>query len=593
MSIAILTQVYDETRRLAVAGSVVAPGDFRLKKLVAPLEQAGARAPVFVRVAEAVKAVADGDAKSSPGALLELATLVNAVLYTQGETGAPGELRPIETTDLGAPAAQASARVIKPLLEALTTTGSGRLELIRDAHARGAFRDLRLVKPALAAIDDVYGEIADFVAENVLPIYGKAILLELRSGFDIKGNTGHARRLKLMHALDPAGTRELVKQALDAGSKEVKVAAVECLGADPEDLSYLIEQASAKAQDVRQAAYRALANLGEEAAVVALRQAALGKDLNLAARALRDSRAPAIVAFIIAETDREIAALSKPKDKKEVSKKLTRASTLLGCLAERDDKESEAFLLKLFARRDELAKVKGDSHSGTDLNTQIVGLLSAGPPSLQRALAQAHALLTPEELAPAFAAARRSLPVASVYELFSSYLTARVDEKKKQRDPAWARREAIIDALGGSHVQYPRYVNREFPPLDPRWVDLAVSFKHVGLLGAIGHRDHPASEAFLKTEFDAALKAKAPDRIYPAVTVMVLLRHPIAAEALVAAYEKTIGKPDGYTYWYHYLVPELPKAAIPKLEALVPKLKDREADAWVRLIEELRNKNDQ
>ena len=45
MSLAILTQVYDETRRLAVAGSVAAAGDFRLKKLVAPLEQAGAKAP--------------------------------------------------------------------------------------------------------------------------------------------------------------------------------------------------------------------------------------------------------------------------------------------------------------------------------------------------------------------------------------------------------------------------------------------------------------------------------------------------------------------------------------------------------------------
>ena len=37
MSIAVLTQVYDEIRRLAVAGSVVASGDFRLKKLVPAL----------------------------------------------------------------------------------------------------------------------------------------------------------------------------------------------------------------------------------------------------------------------------------------------------------------------------------------------------------------------------------------------------------------------------------------------------------------------------------------------------------------------------------------------------------------------------
>src|SRR5882672_9562469 len=102
MSIAILAQVYDEMRRLAIAGSVVAVGDFRLKKLIAPLEQAGAKAPVFAKVAEAVKAVVEGNEATSADALLGLATLVNAILYTQGETGMPGTLEAIETTDLGA-----------------------------------------------------------------------------------------------------------------------------------------------------------------------------------------------------------------------------------------------------------------------------------------------------------------------------------------------------------------------------------------------------------------------------------------------------------------------------------------------------------
>ena len=56
MSIPLLTQVYEELRRLAIAGSAVAAGDFRLKKLLPPLEQAGAKAPVFGKIAEAVAA---------------------------------------------------------------------------------------------------------------------------------------------------------------------------------------------------------------------------------------------------------------------------------------------------------------------------------------------------------------------------------------------------------------------------------------------------------------------------------------------------------------------------------------------------------
>src|SRR5580704_10969240 len=111
MSIALLSQVYDETRRLAIAGSVVSSGDFRLKKLIAPLEQAGAKAPVFAKVAMAVKAVVEGNDQTSAQSLLELTTLVNAILYTQGETGRSGPLEPIETIDLGTPTAQASAGV--------------------------------------------------------------------------------------------------------------------------------------------------------------------------------------------------------------------------------------------------------------------------------------------------------------------------------------------------------------------------------------------------------------------------------------------------------------------------------------------------
>ena len=116
MSIPVLIQVYDEMRRLAIAGSSVAPGDFRLQEAVPPLEQAGQKAPVFAKVAEAVRRLVESDEKTSAAALLELATLVNAILYTQGETGIAGELKPLETdrprpaTDPGiGPGAQAAA----------------------------------------------------------------------------------------------------------------------------------------------------------------------------------------------------------------------------------------------------------------------------------------------------------------------------------------------------------------------------------------------------------------------------------------------------------------------------------------------------
>ena len=67
----------------------------------------------------------------------------------------------------------------------------------------------------------------------MLPLYGQAILPELQAKFDLKGRAGHVRRLLLMHRLDREGARAYVQRALDEGSKEVRIAAIDCLGDSP------------------------------------------------------------------------------------------------------------------------------------------------------------------------------------------------------------------------------------------------------------------------------------------------------------------------------------------------------------------------
>src|SRR5437868_13584603 len=91
MSIALIQESANEVRRLAIAGSPLAVGDFRLKKLIAPLEQAGAKVPVFAQVAKAVSELVNGNETESPARLLSLSTLLNAILYTQGRSGTDGD----------------------------------------------------------------------------------------------------------------------------------------------------------------------------------------------------------------------------------------------------------------------------------------------------------------------------------------------------------------------------------------------------------------------------------------------------------------------------------------------------------------------
>lgn len=589
MSIAVLTQVYTEARRLAIAGSVVARGDFRLKKLLPPLEAAGKQAPVFAKVAEAATKVIDGPEASSAEALLELTSLVNAVLYTQGETGLAGKLDAVETTDLGGSVVQTSARVLKPLLEALSSTGSGRLELVKDAHERGLFRDLRLVKPALAAIDDPYPEIADLMTEKVLPLYGKAILPELRSKYDPKGTKGHPRRLKLMHAVDAAGTKELVKAALDGGSKEVKVAAIACLGA--EDLSFLVEQAAAKAQDVRAAAYQSLARIDKPEAVAVLAKAVAGKDYPLVGDAIENGGNPKLADVLVNEIRTTVDGLPKLKEKKLVGAAVQRATLLLGSFPKGDHPAADALLLDLFARRGDIAKVKGDGHSGSDVGETVIQVMSDASKVTRSALVAAHASLAPDELRHAVDAGRQVLSAAAFYDTFAPYLTAGIGGKK---DAAAAKRDVVAATLGGGRHTYWWWHDdhdADLPPLDPRWLDSAVRIKYVNLVRAVGRPGHAEANAFLSAEHDRLVKAaKSQDELMAVLSAMIRLDHPDAATLLTASYLKAARKTSSNTYWYHHYVRRLPKTAIPVLEAIVPQLKDRHAENWLEAIEELRTK---
>lgn len=613
MSLHVLTQVYDEVRRLSIAGSVVAAGDFRLKKLVPPLEQAGQKAPVFAKVAQGVTKLVESNEKTSAEALLDLSTLLNAILYTQGETGCTGKIEAIETTDLGQQATQASARVLKPLLEALSTTGSGRLEIIKDAHERGAFRDLRLVKPALSAIDDSYPEIGDFVTENVLPLYGKAILPELRAKFDMKGRGGHVRRLQLMHQLDPEGSREAVKKALEEGSKEVKVAAIECLGDSPEDLSFLLEQAKAKAKDVREAALKALGKSDSGDAIAVLKQALESGDIELAVKPVRQNQSRQLLEFVHEQVRSQLQTLlgGKEKDKKAVGKHASRLLSLLECLRGKSDKASDELLVWTFGQRDKLAAIKAEP-GGKDIEQRLVALMAEGPSKAQTALVEAHASLDADELALAFLAAWRCRKPTDVFAMFSPYLTAKLDEKKEKRDPAFAKREAIIEALARRWRHYDPLTNNEddglFSKLDSRWLDLAVSqcrkegaltlarpgqspghLELVLSLARPGHAD--VNEVLAKTFDDRFRKSKDLWECGQILETMVRVQHPAATDAMIATIEKHAKGNQGYgLYWIGRLIPQLPKEASAKLETLLPTLPEKVIDQLLDHVTQLKNR---
>ncbi|MFE4711740.1 HEAT repeat domain-containing protein [Paenibacillus sp. NPDC056722] len=291
MSTALLQELNQELRRLYIAGSDLAAGDFRLKRLLPQFQQLGERSPVFKRLGEGISSLveqAEEQGAASAVKLQDLALLLGSILYTQGSTAPlaePDKLasRPILLkTNL-------SYRKLAEVQQALSTTGSGRYEIVKDAYEQGVFQDLRLLPAAIAALRDPYSELAEFARDAILPAYGKPITAFLLKDFDPSGGKSESRKLHVIERVSGAEQMDFICQAAENGSDEVRTTAIRLLAGYTGYEAALLNFSMEKKKPIREAAFRALAASETVQAADRLYEAFSGKDIELAASALSES----------------------------------------------------------------------------------------------------------------------------------------------------------------------------------------------------------------------------------------------------------------------------------------------------------------
>ncbi len=570
MSIAVLNETYVEVRRLAIAGSVVAPGDFRLQKLVEPLKKAGEKAPVFRRVAEGVEQVVQANEKTAATALLELGALLTSILYTQGATGQEGDWNELPPSPIAMTQTQTSARILKPLLEALMTKGSGRFEPIKSAFEAGLFNDLRLVRPAIMAIDDTYSEVRDLIADKVLPTYGRAIVGELLRSFDPNGKAGHGRRLKLLHRIAPETARELVLQALESSSKEVKMIAVECLGDSDEDLSYLLEQVQSKAKDVRAAALLSLSRLSHPTAQERVLQTLDSKDLNLLVRVAEEVGPAYLVAASIQRAPAELTNLFANKSKSDQKPIVERLLYLMRIGTARPAPKSREFLLQVVQNHALLTAIRTEP-SGTDILSLAVERLSDGELEDVELVVDQRESLPVNQWSAIVRSARKTLSPARFFDLFSPYV--RTNEKKSL---AGQRSDAVLQEISGAQRYFYHYLQRQMDLdlascLDPRWLDFALTKDVSQVVYTLARLQHPGLAGYLTAKWEAAKTAPNADQRLLVAKAMVEAKHPAATGVVLSQLEALKSQK---TYWYQaeawsQIAAGLPATAVPQLEVIL------------------------
>ncbi|MFD1991808.1 hypothetical protein ACFSGI_17695 [Paenibacillus nicotianae] len=295
MSTALLQELYQETRRLYIAGSELAIEDIRLRKLLPRFQQLGEKAPIFKRLGDQIESIMDQNNEvSSSERLQNLTLLLSSVLHTQGSVAVEGEIKPLgvdhQQDYILTSSTSYSYRKLAPVMQALSTTGGGRLEVIEHAFREGIFQDIRLMPLAIEGLYDAYSEIAELMTQKIVPSYGLAILPYLRDIFNPQGDKKEVRKLVAIQKIAEEHQLDLLdwySELSRSASDDIRATAIRFLSGHEQYVSECIVWTKEKKKSVRESAYYALAGSSSSEAIACLLTASAGKDLEYVVDAVR------------------------------------------------------------------------------------------------------------------------------------------------------------------------------------------------------------------------------------------------------------------------------------------------------------------
>ncbi|MBD8498435.1 HEAT repeat domain-containing protein [Paenibacillus arenosi] len=515
MSTALLQELHQEVRRIYIAGSDLATGDFRLKRMLPQFEQLGERAPVFKKLAEGIAAVIapeSQETRTSAEKLQDLGLLLSSVLRTLGTTSVEGELR--DTANLPhSLTTNLSFRKLAAVKEALTTTGSGRYEIVREAFEAKMFDDMRLLPHAIAALNDPYSELADLVEKKILPSYGPQIVPHLIATYDASGGRLHARKLHVIAVAGGADMNELVLEAAQSGSDEVKVSAIERLADYEQYEPVLLELSRERKKTVREATYYALAKRGSSPAITRLYEAFSGKDMDNALEAACKCDNADFTAMLVNGLELELKQASVVmEDKKKREALWSRIYNFLKALLYRQSDEIYTLLEDVITRYECYVQF-----GWTDLFDYAADYMEKC--GTKSAMYKLYELERRDNryLPQAFRCSHRLLSPSQLYDRYVEFVD--VDVKPRSKKELEKYQKALVEAIE-SIVVTREYNTHSVPWMksgselwissivmipaeqisdewDDRWLDWFIERRAFDLVCAFARPGHAAAEEFL------------------------------------------------------------------------------------------------
>ena len=226
-----LYELHDRLEAVAVAGVNLAGEDFRLKRAVEGIEPLAKASPVIKKLYVMAQNLLSDGCKDRAACLLDTLALSQALLCTQAGYGAdPGEeLKPLAAFPRPHSACQPYSAV-KPLEEALTSTGGGRYSLVEEAVKEHPekLEDYRIQNALVDSLSDHYADIAK-LTESYLSKQDESFVPLLKHGFDKAPESGKIHRMRAVSSIAKEKENDFYIEILEHSKKELRSETIRAL----------------------------------------------------------------------------------------------------------------------------------------------------------------------------------------------------------------------------------------------------------------------------------------------------------------------------------------------------------------------------
>jgi hypothetical protein len=551
VSIDTLRELQKETRRIFIAGGGLVRDDFQIKKLIPLLKETGKSSAVFGRIAElAEKAVSSGD-DNAPENLLELGIMLNAVLYTQGNTDIPGEPVDMKSNDIGMETKH-SFRKLKPVITALTVKGEGRVRIIESASESGLTNDLRLFPVLVDALDDPYinaeAMLSKILKPEMLPFF------EMK--FDINGNKKHGKVLELIYKLAGEDRKDLYVKSLENGSEDVKISAIKILKNFGDAEQMMINATLDSKKDVRKEAYDALSCFNSDVATGRLMEAFAGKDKSLVENGIKNSGSKKIADHLL---DNLKPFLEKIDSGIISEKEESKMKYYLSMLNNKNHDEVFLFLKDLIENKfKKMSELKSPSKTESLAYKTGEALLSLDDKKYMEYLESIASLYGNYYVGLSFKAGFSFMTPEKLYDRYAGFAS-----NKKMKSEIFAVFEELSFPYGG----------RKGVVFDARWLDVFVNEDQIDLVLRSLNFNHPAAVKYLLKKIDLGKKHKSSD-IYDILRKLGEINYEKFDELVVEFVKHIIKTHDKAAHFYdqYYLlgfIERVKKSTLKEIKSLV------------------------